>query len=79
GSRLELFPDTGHFPFHTEPQRFLHILRDFIESSEPASFAPEQWRQMLRNRKPEMRPKGSGPSAGESGGARISTLPRRAA
>ncbi|MGH3417963.1 MAG: alpha/beta fold hydrolase, partial [Actinocrinis sp.] len=42
GSRLELFPDTGHFPFHTEPQRFLHILRDFIESSEPASFAPER-------------------------------------
>jgi pimeloyl-ACP methyl ester carboxylesterase len=51
GSRLEFFPDTGHFPFHTEPQRFLNILRDFIETTEPASFAAEEWRQMLRNRR----------------------------
>jgi len=55
GSRLELFPNTGHFPFHTEPQRFLSVIRDFIDTTEPASFSPEQWRQMLRNRKPELR------------------------
>jgi len=40
GSRLELFPDTGHFPFHTEPQRFLKILCDFIESTERPTSPP---------------------------------------
>jgi pimeloyl-ACP methyl ester carboxylesterase len=67
GSRLELFPDTGHFPFHTQPQRFLDILLDFIGSTEPAGFAPEEWRQMLRNRRVKPRPAaispGSGPGA----------------
>ena len=56
GSRLELFPNTGHFPFHTDPQRFVTVVRDFIDTTEPASFAAEQWRQMLRNRKPRVRP-----------------------
>lgn len=56
GSRLEIFPNTGHFPFHTEPQRFVQLLLEFIEGTEPAGFSPEQWRQMLRNRKPTVRP-----------------------
>jgi hypothetical protein len=51
GSRLELFSDTGHFPFHTQPQRFLDLLLDFIASTEPAGFSAEEWRQMLRNRR----------------------------
>jgi pimeloyl-ACP methyl ester carboxylesterase len=82
GSRLELFAGSGHFPFHTDPQRFLNVLRDFIESTEPAHFSAEQWRQMLRNRKPELRPRTSAPaphdaqSAGK--GAGIGAL-RRAA
>ncbi len=83
GSRLELFPNTGHFPFHTDPQRFLRVLRDFIESTEPASFAPEQWRQMLRNRKPEVRRRAAAvaaaAAAAETAGGSISTLPRRVA
>jgi pimeloyl-ACP methyl ester carboxylesterase len=56
GSRLEIFPHTGHFPFHTEPQRFVQLLMEFIEQTEPASFSPEQWRHMLRNRRPTLRP-----------------------
>jgi pimeloyl-ACP methyl ester carboxylesterase len=71
GSRLELFPNTGHFPFHTDPQRFVTVIRDFIDSTEPASFAPEQWRQMLRNRKPYARPKAAaltGPVRAVEGG-----------
>ncbi len=86
GSRLELFPNTGHFPFHTEPQRFLNVLRDFIETTEPASFSPEQWRQMLRNRKPEVRPRitvrsgGTRPGANENTSApdNVSVLPSAA-
>ncbi len=52
GSRLEIFPHAGHFPFHSDPQRFLQLVLDFIDETEPAGFSPEQWRQLLRNRKP---------------------------
>ncbi|AXL93655.1 hypothetical protein C4J65_35555 [Streptomyces sp. CB09001] len=51
-SRLEIFEGAGHFPFRSDPDRFLSVLRDFITTTEPASFSPEQWRQMLRNRRP---------------------------
>ncbi|MGW0085212.1 alpha/beta fold hydrolase [Streptomyces sp. NPDC003393] len=55
GSRLEIFEEAGHFPFRSDPDRFLSVLRDFIDTTEPASFSPEQWRQMLRNRRPAPR------------------------
>ena len=55
GSRLEMFSDTGHFPFHTQPQRFLDILLDFMATTQPAGFSPEEWRQMLRNRRVKSR------------------------
>ena len=48
-SRLELFEDAGHFPHLDEPQRFLDVLHDFIESTEPADVEPEEWRQMLKS------------------------------
>ncbi|SDL31796.1 alpha/beta fold hydrolase [Streptomyces indicus] len=55
GSRLEIFEKAGHFPFRSDPDRFVSVLRDFIGTTEPASFSPEQWRQMLRNRRPAPR------------------------
>jgi pimeloyl-ACP methyl ester carboxylesterase len=48
-SRLELFEDAGHFPHLDEPQRFLDVLLDFIETTEPADVNPEEWRGMLKN------------------------------
>jgi pimeloyl-ACP methyl ester carboxylesterase len=36
GSRLEIFEDTGHFPFLADPIRFARVLTDFIENTEPA-------------------------------------------
>jgi pimeloyl-ACP methyl ester carboxylesterase len=48
GSRLEIFPDAGHFPFHTDPQRFVGLLEEFLGGTEPARWSPEQWRQLLR-------------------------------
>nr|WP_246568599.1 alpha/beta hydrolase [Streptomyces flaveus] len=57
GSRLEIFEDAGHFPFRTDPDRFLTVIRDFIETTRPASFSPEEWRAMLRNRRPAPRPR----------------------
>jgi pimeloyl-ACP methyl ester carboxylesterase len=40
GSRFELFAESGHFPQLDEPQRFIEVLVDFLESSEPAPPAP---------------------------------------
>jgi pimeloyl-ACP methyl ester carboxylesterase len=36
-SRLEVFPNSGHFPQLDEPERFLDVLNDFIDSTEPAA------------------------------------------
>jgi pimeloyl-ACP methyl ester carboxylesterase len=36
GSRLEIFPDAGHFPHLDDPLRFVRLLDDFIRTSEPA-------------------------------------------
>jgi pimeloyl-ACP methyl ester carboxylesterase len=48
GSRLELFPNSGHFPQLDEPQRFLDVLVDFIDSTEPAALGAERWRELLQ-------------------------------
>jgi pimeloyl-ACP methyl ester carboxylesterase len=48
GSRLEIFDDAGHFPFHTDPTRFVGLLEEFLTGTEPARWSPEQWRQLLR-------------------------------
>jgi pimeloyl-ACP methyl ester carboxylesterase len=47
-SRLEIFEEAGHFPHLDEPQRFLDVLIDFIDSTEPADVDPEDWRKMLK-------------------------------
>jgi pimeloyl-ACP methyl ester carboxylesterase len=47
GSRLEIFPESGHFPQLDEPQRFIDVLVDFIASTEPADADAEGWRGLL--------------------------------
>lgn len=53
GSRLEIFQDAAHFPHHTDPARFLRVLRDFLATTDPVVFTPERWRQLLRTGRPE--------------------------
>jgi pimeloyl-ACP methyl ester carboxylesterase len=48
GSRLEVFDDAGHFPFHTDPVRFVALLEDFLATTRPARWSAEQWRELLR-------------------------------
>lgn len=48
GSRLEIFDDAGHFPHHADPRRFLDVLGDFLDGSEPANYSAAQWRTLLR-------------------------------
>src|SRR4051812_39364400 len=51
-SRLEIFDDAGHFPHVDEPQRFIEVLTDFIDSTEAADVNPEQWRELLKRGEP---------------------------
>jgi pimeloyl-ACP methyl ester carboxylesterase len=53
GSRLEVFEGAGHFPFHTDPARFVSLLQDFLETTQPATWSAEQWRQLLRAGRPD--------------------------
>lgn len=46
-SRIERFEGAGHFPFHDDPERFLRVLIDFMESTEPIVFDPINWRAMM--------------------------------
>jgi pimeloyl-ACP methyl ester carboxylesterase len=49
GSRLEVFPDAGHFPHLDDPLRFVRLLIDFIETSEPAHVDAGRWSELLRS------------------------------
>jgi pimeloyl-ACP methyl ester carboxylesterase len=46
-SRLEILPDAGHFPHLDDPQAFLDIVSDFMESTEPAEIDPEAIRDLV--------------------------------
>jgi pimeloyl-ACP methyl ester carboxylesterase len=47
GSRLEVLQGAGHFPQHSDPDRFLRVLRHFLRTTEPADASAEQWRRLL--------------------------------
>ncbi len=51
-SRLEIFEKAGHFPHVDDPQRFIEVLTEFIDSTEAADVAPERWREMLQRGEP---------------------------
>jgi len=48
GSRLEIFPDAGHFPHLDDPLRFVKLLSDFVETTEPAGVDTGRWSELLR-------------------------------
>src|ERR687891_310843 len=48
GSRLEIFPNAGHFPYLDDPLRFVRLLIDFMETTEPANVRPGRWGELLR-------------------------------
>jgi pimeloyl-ACP methyl ester carboxylesterase len=47
-SRLEIFAESGHFPQLDQPERFIHVLSDFIDSTEPSALDAEGWRELLK-------------------------------
>ena len=48
GSRLEVFAGSGHFPYHDDPQRFVELIEDFIDSTAPAQYDHEMLSELLR-------------------------------
>lgn len=51
GSRLEVFDGVGHFPHCEAPERFVDVLLEFIEATEPADISPDVRRELLRSRR----------------------------
>src|SRR5664280_3277834 len=47
-SRLEVMEGVGNFPQVAEPVRFVEILRDFLRTTEPSTFDPEELLGLLR-------------------------------
>ena len=45
--RLEILPDAGHFPHLDEPQEFLDIVCDFIDTTDPATIEVEAIRDLV--------------------------------
>lgn len=52
GSRLEIFEGAGHFPFHSDPARFLALVEEFTATTGPADWSREHWRELLRAGRP---------------------------
>jgi pimeloyl-ACP methyl ester carboxylesterase len=50
GSHFELFPGAGHFPHRDDPVRFVEVLREFMNTTEPALITDDRARELLRAR-----------------------------
>jgi pimeloyl-ACP methyl ester carboxylesterase len=50
GARLVIFDRAGHFPHRDQPARFVDVVRDFIESTDPSAHLRGQWREILQRR-----------------------------
>ncbi len=48
GSQLEIFENSGHFPFHDDPDRFVEVVERFIDTTKPSDHDPELLRALLR-------------------------------
>jgi len=48
GSRLEIFERAGHFPYRDEPERFVEVLLDFMNATEPASMSADALRDAVK-------------------------------
>jgi len=69
-SRIEIIEGAGHFPHVEAPERFLEVLVDFLDTTEPAHFGAEDLQHLLRHRAANTSPAapvapGTLPSSGE--------------
>jgi pimeloyl-ACP methyl ester carboxylesterase len=50
GSRFELFPGAGHFPYRDDPRRFVASLSEFIAETDPADLSTGEIRDLVLSR-----------------------------
>jgi pimeloyl-ACP methyl ester carboxylesterase len=55
GSRFETLPRAAHFPHLEDPEGLAAVLRDFLETSEPASIEDSDWGAIIARRSPRSR------------------------
>jgi len=48
GSRLEFFDNSGHFPFHDDPDRFVKLVEEFIDTTTPSVYDRDALRGLLQ-------------------------------
>lgn len=48
-ARVEVIPDSGHFPHKDHPHRFVKIVQEFIRTTEPATYSRARFRRLLKN------------------------------
>ena len=48
GSRLEIFPDAGHFPHRDDPELFARVLADFVKTTRPPRVSAKRLGDRLR-------------------------------
>jgi pimeloyl-ACP methyl ester carboxylesterase len=49
GSRLEVIAEAGHFPHVETPERFLEVLLEFLETTEPARLGAADLHHLVRH------------------------------
>ena len=47
GSRLEIFDESGHFPHTEEPDRFIEVLTDFLDTTPAVRLDEHTWQDLL--------------------------------
>jgi pimeloyl-ACP methyl ester carboxylesterase len=48
-ARIEILPNSGHFPHKDHPDLFVKILNDFVRTTRPATYSRARWRRLLQN------------------------------
>jgi pimeloyl-ACP methyl ester carboxylesterase len=76
GAVVEVLPNSGHFPHKDHPDRFVKIVRTFVNATQPASYHRGRWRQLLRNGPTEPVNRAE---AGDRPLSPVAQLPRRGA
>ena len=47
GSRLVVFEDSGHFPHAEEPNRFVDVVTEFVDTTEAMHLDEREWQALL--------------------------------
>ncbi|OBH04547.1 MULTISPECIES: alpha/beta fold hydrolase [unclassified Mycobacterium] len=66
GSRMEIFTDSGHMPFHDHPDRFVEVVERFVDATRPAAYDPDVMPALLRTGGREDTAPGAAPEAAVS-------------